>query len=76
MGSTIRPASNVNRSLWLLRERAGQSRTAAAMALGWNYRRLKTIECGSRQPTYAEVIVLLGLYGATWHDLAALFDSK
>lgn len=46
------------------------------MALGWNYRRLKAIECGLRQPTYAEVIVLLGLYGATWRDLVQLLDHQ
>lgn len=55
-----------------LRERRAISRTAAAMALGWNYRRLRGIEQGHRTVRYAEVIALLELYESRWSEFRAL----
>jgi transcriptional regulator with XRE-family HTH domain len=68
-------AEHTGSSLRRLRERRGMSRSAVAMVLGWNFRRLDGIEGGRRQVRFAEVIALLDLYGCGWGELTTLEDA-
>ena len=60
------------RTLRRLRERRAVSRSAVALAMGWNFRRLEGIERGYRSVRYADVVALLDLYGVGWGEFKAL----